>query len=284
MLGLGKFKKAWQWGACGKHPVARDYFKISHNTPVFDAFESWAEKGYAALKKSQKLDQEVYSWRFFAKGLKKGDLISGVVKDSSDSIGRPFPLLIIGEGKLDGCEEHWELLPYYFEKTWDQLEYISSRRLTGLSDFEKEIKSIKRPDENGQGHLQSFEEAINRNQPVHIDEAQVQKTADTLSRERMVVIPLDINNGVNNVTKNDVQDDVNKSVRDDALEQSGYQADYYADFLARAGIWSSRLKTYGSGMPNAVFIGGAREKHYIAVFSRPIKMDDFVRLWSASSR
>jgi len=271
MLGLGKFRKTWQWGAFGKHPVARDYFKISHNTPVFDAFESWVEKGYAALTKSQKLDQEVYSWRFLAKGLKKGDLISGVVKDSSDSIGRPFPLLIIGEGKLEGCEEHWERLPYYFEKTWEQLEYISSRRLTGLSDFEKEIKSIKRPDDNGQRHLQSFKEAINRNQPVHIDETQVKQTADALSREKMVLISLDVDNGV----KNDMQGD--------EQEQSGYPVDYQADYLARAGIWSSRLKTYGSGMPNAVFIGGAREKHHIGVFSRPINMADFVRLWSASS-
>jgi hypothetical protein len=71
MLGLGKYRKTWHWGACGKHPVARDYFKISHKTPVFDAFESWIEKGYAALAKRQKLDPEVYSWRFLAKGLKK---------------------------------------------------------------------------------------------------------------------------------------------------------------------------------------------------------------------
>jgi hypothetical protein len=85
----------------------------------------------------------------------------------------------------------------------------------------------------------------------------------------MVLIPLD-------VKKNGIKNDV----RNDAQEQAGYQADY----LARAGNLSFRLKTYASGMPSAVFIGGARDKHYIAVFSRPINAEDFVKLWSASSR
>ncbi|MBC2714124.1 MAG: DUF2094 domain-containing protein [Desulfobacteraceae bacterium] len=258
MLGLGKPKKTWYWEACGKHPVARDYFKISYNTPVFTAFESWMGKGYAALTKRRKLDPKVYSWRFWAKGLKKGDLVGGVVRDSSDSIGRPYPLLIIGKGKLEGWEEAWECLPFYFERTWEQLEYISSRRLNGFNDFEKDIKSIKRPD-NERGRLYSPEERINQSQPAFIDENQAKKTADSLLREMMALIPL--------------------SAHDDAQEQAGYQTGY----LAQAGTWSSLLKTYGSGIPNAIFIGGAREKYYLAVFSRPINAEDFIRLWSVLS-
>jgi hypothetical protein len=143
--------------------------------------------------------------------------------------------------------------------------------LNGLSDFEKEIQSIKRPDDNGQGCLHSFDEIMRKNQPAHINEAQVKQAADALSREKVVLIPLD--------TKLDIKNDVINDVPDEAQEQS----DYPFDYLARARSWSSRLKTYGIGMPNAIFIGGAREKHYLAVFSRPINMEDFVRLWSALS-
>jgi type VI secretion system ImpM family protein len=254
MLGIGRSRKIWRWGACGKHPVARDYFKISYNDPVFTAFESWVEKGYTSLTKNRKLDSEVYSWRFLAKGLKKGDLISGIVKDSSDSIGRPYPLLIIGKGKFEGWENSWEYLPFYFEKTWEQLEYISSRRLSRLNDFENDINAIKNPDNNS-GRKKNSDVELAQDSELLADKEMVKNTADLFSNEMMALIPL--------------------VAQDETQEQSKY--------LNQAGAWSSMLKTYGSGVPSAIFIGGGREKHYLALFIRPINTEDFIRLWSASS-
>ncbi|MCJ7581703.1 MAG: type VI secretion system-associated protein TagF, partial [Candidatus Aminicenantes bacterium] len=107
MLGIGKSKNIWNWAVCGKHPVARDYFRISLSTSLLGAFESWFEKGYQVLSKQRKAARTVYSWRFWARGIKKGNLICGVGKDSGDSIDRRYPLLIMGDGFLDGWEEDW---------------------------------------------------------------------------------------------------------------------------------------------------------------------------------
>ncbi|MDH4206598.1 MAG: TagF domain-containing protein, partial [Desulfobacteraceae bacterium] len=143
MLGLGKLKNTWDWAACGKHPVARDYLRFGLTTSLLVAFESWFEKGYQI--RSQRSIQSENSWRFWAKGLKKGNLVCGVGKDSSDSIGRQYPLLIMGDGFLEGWEEDWNLLHYVFEKTWDQMEDISSRRYDDLKDLENEVCNIENP-------------------------------------------------------------------------------------------------------------------------------------------
>jgi len=254
MLGIGRSKKIWRWGACGKHPVARDYFKISSDDPVFAAFENWVEKGYTSLTKNRKLDSEVYSWRFLAKGLKKGDLISGIVKDSSDSIGRPYPLLILGKGKFDGWEDNWERLPSFFDKTWEQLEYISAKRLSRLNDFENDINAIKNPNNNS-GINKKSDIELAKDSELLAEKAMVKKAADSLSNEMMALIPL--------------------SAKVETQEPGKY--------LNQAGVWNSILKTYGSGVPSAIFIGGGREKHYLALFIRPINTEDFITLWSASS-
>jgi len=255
MLGLrGKSKNTWNWALCGKHPVAMDYFRVSLTTPLLLAFESWIEKGYLILSNQKTPTRSVYSWRFWAKGLKKGNLICGVGKDSSDSIGRPYPLLIMGDGTLDGWEDDWDLLPHTFEKTWDQIEYISSRRFDNLKDLENEVRAIKNPNHDwlelksqnrNQGKLQSSPNALTTSK----DSGEIREQADRLANKMEVLVPLDS------------------------------QAE--EDPLTMAGLWSSLLKVYSSGVPNAVFLGGVPEKHFLVVFNRSLNANDFVRLWSA---
>jgi len=255
MLGLrGKSKNTWNWALCGKHPVARDYFRVSLTTPLLLAFESWTEKGYLILSNQKTPTRNVYSWRFWAKGLKKGNLICGVGKDSSDSIGRPFPLLIMGDGTLDGWEDDWDLLPYTFEKTWDQIEYISSRRIDNLKDLENQVCAIKNPNHDwlelksqnrNQGKLQSSHSALTTLK----DSGEIREQADRLAKKMEILLPLE-----------------------SQVEENP---------LTLACLWSSFLKVHNSGVPNAVFLGGVPEKHFLAVFNRSLNANDFVRLWSA---
>jgi type VI secretion system ImpM family protein len=254
MLGLGKPKNRWNWAACGKHPVARDYFRLSLNTSLLAAFENWVEKGYQALSSRQLSTQCMYSWRFWAKGIKKGNLVCGVAKDSSDSIGRPYPLLIMGEGMLDGWEEHWDLLPHAFESTWDQIEYISSRRFENLKGLEYEVCAIKNPKSDwmewssiskNQEKGQSLTHALT----ISKDNDQIREKADCLAKKMECLVPLDI--------------------RTDK------------DPLDIAGHWNSLLKVDSSDVPNAIFLGGVPEKRFLAVFNRSLNANDFVRLWSA---
>jgi len=257
MLGLrGKSKKNWNWAICGKHPVAMDYFRISLKTPLLLAFESWIEKGYLILSNRRTPIRSVYSWRFWAKGLKKGNLICGVGKDSSDSIGRPYPLLIMGAGTLDGWEDDWDLLPHTFEKTWDQIEYISSRRFDNLKDLENEVCAIKNPSHDwlklksqyrNQGKLQSSAKALTTSK----DSGDIREQANRLAKEKEVLVPLDS------------------------------QAE--KDPLTMAGLWCSLLKSHSSGTPSAVFMGGIPEKNFLVLFNRSLNSSDFVQLWSGSS-
>ena len=254
MLGIGKPKNIWNWAACGKHPVARDYFRLNLNTSLLIAFENWIEKGFLALSNRQISTQCMYSWRFWAKGIKKGNLICGVAKDSSDTIGRPYPLLIMGDGTLDGWEEHWDLLPHAFETTWDQIEYISSRRFENLKGLEHEVCAIRNPkpdwmewksQNRNQGKLQSLTNALT----ISKDNDEIKEKAVCLDKKTECLVPLDIQAG--------------------------------EDPLDIATHWSSLLKLHSSEVPNAIFLGGVPEKRFLAVFNRSLNADDFVRLWSA---
>ena len=40
---------SWQWGAYGKHPVAKDYFKLGKEFPLGKGFSDWVEKGYQII-------------------------------------------------------------------------------------------------------------------------------------------------------------------------------------------------------------------------------------------
>ena len=254
MLGIGKPKNIWNWAACGKHPVARDYFRLNLNTSLLIAFENWIEKGFLALSNRQISIRYMYSWRFWAKGIKKGNLICGVAKDSSDTIGRPYPLVIMGDGTLDGWEEHWDLLPHAFETTWEQIEYISSRRFENLKGLEHEVYAIKPPkpdwmewksQNRNQGKRQSLPNALT----ISKDNDEIKVKAVCLDKKTECLVPLDIQAG--------------------------------GDPLDIANHWSSLLKLHSAEVPNAIFLGGVPEKRFLAVFNRSLNADDFVRLWSA---
>jgi type VI secretion system protein VasJ len=255
MLGLGKSKNTWKWAACGKHPVAKDYFRVNLNTPLLAAFESWVEKGYLALNSRSTSARRVYSWRFWAKGIKKGSLICGVGKDSSDSIGRPYPLLIMGDGTLDGWEKHWDLLHHAFAKTWDQIEYISAKRFDDLRALEDEVSAIKNPGHNW-AELKSQKKNLNDPQAVpddktcSMDKDEILKNAGRMANEMEALIPLE--------------------------GQSG------GDPFVMANLWNALLKAHCAHVPNAIFMGGVPEKHFLAVFNRPLNANDFIRLWSVT--
>ena len=256
MLGLGKIKNTWDWAICGKHPVARDYLRIGLTTSLLAAFESWFEKGYRRRLRNHGPVRSVNSWRFWAKGLRKGNLVCGLGKDSSDSLGRQYPLLIMGNGSLDGWEMEWDLLHNVFEKTWNQIETISSRHYDDLTDLENEIRSIENPDRYW---LELESKNRNRNEPgSSVNILTIQMNSDVIRENvRHLLDKLEVHTPLDNQTTGNISD--------------------------MAGLWCSLFKTHTVSAPNAVFIGGVPEKHFLSVFLRPLNTMDFVQLWSVSS-
>ena len=100
MLGSLIKGPTWCWAAVGKHPVAADYIRLGNSTSLLDAVADWVAKGYDELLRMDGRSQDSHSWRFWLRGVKKDTLICGLCRDSSDRIGRPYPLMIMGEGRL----------------------------------------------------------------------------------------------------------------------------------------------------------------------------------------
>ena len=37
------------WAACGKHPAARDFFRVGQDFPLLKIFSGWVDDGYNML-------------------------------------------------------------------------------------------------------------------------------------------------------------------------------------------------------------------------------------------
>jgi hypothetical protein len=106
-----------------------------------DALSGRIEEGYPNVAVGTKQ----HSWRFFARGSKPQELSCGLVRDSRDGAGRPFPLLIMGAGVLKEWEQCWEYLPHALSDLWERMEYISAKRIFDLSELKGDIMRLPAP-------------------------------------------------------------------------------------------------------------------------------------------
>lgn len=256
MLGSIKLENSWKWTACGKHPAAKDYFQVGSAEPLLMAFSDWAEAGYQQLAKvGNKEIARQNSWRFWAQGPKKRDLICGVGKDSSDSFGRSYPLLIMGIGPLKKWDRYWELLPFALENTWSQIEYLSAKRFLDFKQLEDGVQKISPPVGDWPEFKSQIEQAENDEawfaSTSHFDIKNFKDTINNLSNKTEFFIPLET-------------ELVNEQLR----------------ILSTCHLF---LKKGSKIAPHAVFMGGMPQKVCLALFNRPLKPHDFVRLWSSCS-
>ncbi len=141
MLGSLRSNKDWVWAAFGKHPVARDFIRLGSDVPLFNAFCTWVETGFGMMRHGD--NHSLNSWRFWARGTKKCHLVCGLVRDSHDSIGRPFPCLIIGTGYLADWEDNWKELPVVLEETWSSMEDLFLKGLKTLHELTGELSRLR---------------------------------------------------------------------------------------------------------------------------------------------
>jgi hypothetical protein len=142
MLGSLKKPDSWQWGATGKHPVARDYISIGFKSPCLRMLSDLVDKGFMKTGSSSR---KYVSYRYFIKGGKKGLISCGILKDSRDAVGREYPLVVAGYGMLPGWETRWEAVPEAMAGVCSEAEYISSRRLATLDEFKAGLSRLGSP-------------------------------------------------------------------------------------------------------------------------------------------
>ncbi len=243
MLGSIILKPSWKWSAIGKHPLAKDYFHLGPDEALANSFASWIEKGYQKLVSSDNKKETFHSWRFWVPGKRKDTIACGIGRNSSDRLGRPYPLLIIGMGTIKKWEDHWELMPTVFEETWSRMEYLASAQLQDLKELEREISQIKKP---------SMKE-------VSITDPQSGVDISSLSD--------DIKTGTHDFLR---ENEFYASLDDN----SGHDA------FSMIIQWHRGLKMHLKTWPAIVLMGGTPEKSYLAAFNRSLNANDFVNLWT----
>jgi type VI secretion system protein VasJ len=251
MLGKLIGRPSWDWAAFGKHPVAKDYFQMNLVSPMASAFASWVDAGFRRLSEDDRRDT-VCSWRFWAKGQKKGTAICGLGRSSSDSIGRPYPMMIVGEGGLNKWEKSWQLMLAGLRQTWETIEYATTRRLRNLEQLENQLCRLPSP-------CRQWNQ-IRLMNPQTLG-------ADLQVWDKKIILS-----------------DVNQKVRQ--LEIDGQlivplDSKELSDPFQMASAWHLALKNCAAPVPHTVFMGGRPEKNVLALFIRPLVADDFSELWSA---
>lgn len=250
MLGSLIRSNKWQWMARGKHPGLKDYFSVGADSPLLTAICDWIERGYRGLTERVDPAGRRIAWRFWVGGHKPGTLLCGIVRDSSDSVGRPYPLMILGIGELKGWEKAWDRLPLAFEKTWTQMEAIGARMSRDLKELQGEVARIVSP----------------RLEPPGKDFGRSGGNASEIRRP----------------TKGDTEDP-----QPQAGDNSGNGTFFMEIKCLLPGEEAFELVSLleplarSSGdVPKAVFLGGHPARPMVAIFRRPLQPHDFTRLWS----
>jgi len=256
MLGVMRPEQLWGWAAYGKHPAAKDFFRIGQDMPLLKGFSEWIEKGYREATTNNSIGKSPLSWRFWAKGVRKGVLVCGLIKDSSDSLGRSYPLLIMGSGPLQDWENRWDLLPLACEKTWGEIEFISSRMFEDFERLKATIHAMRPP----QPHWADFEEKRNTDAGTDKKSGYYPSARDDDKLERQISL-------VSNKTEMIID-----------LDQKPFP-----DQFAAVNCMQALLKIHDKHAPHAMFVGGAVDRSFLALFKRPLSTDDFVKLWSMTT-
>ncbi len=135
----------WTWAAAGKHPVAGDYIRIGSDDVVLPVFARWMEDGYERAVAAGQTPGQPWSWRFWSRGPKREELVCGLIKSSSDRIGRVYPLLVLGSGPVRRWHRRWPLLAAALETTWNRVEAAVVRLAGDIDRLSRELHRVPPP-------------------------------------------------------------------------------------------------------------------------------------------
>lgn len=230
-----------------------DYFQLGSGARLVNAFKGWVDKGYRQFLASGYNETGVHSWRFWARGDRKGRIVCGIGRDSSDGLGRPYPFLGIGIGSLPGWEDQWNLLPCVLEDLWGDIEYFAAKRHEDFEAVKEGLRLLKPP--------------VARWSEWEMSESATRQGGAFGEGDARDAVIQELESGTTRLTEQG-----NLFVE---LEAKTIQ-----DQMALINLWHFHLRSKLGGVPNAVFVGGGPNQAYLAVFTRALAPVDFVRLWS----
>lgn len=245
--------KRWQWVICGKHPGVKDYFHLGPNLPMVAALADWIEKGYRGIAGARPATASLLSWRFWAGGPERHTLLCGILRDSSDSVGRPYPLLVAGCGYLSEWQARWDLVPQACEQCWSQMESLSARIFRNLQQLEGELLRVREPEPRWTEFApipapSGATGVASGKAPGALFSDLIENQAVARASDSDIVVALDETPSL--------------------------------DPFAVIHQWHTCLKKHHAEPPKAVFMGGNASASRLAFYRRPLTTQDFARLWA----
>ncbi len=250
MLGLKYFQPGWEWAVCGKHPSFADYIYHNLNPPLLKSVAGWIDHSAPLIHMDGNDDYQHFTYRFWVRGIKKGSLVCGIVKNSSDRSGRSYPLAMMGTGLANGWEKQWEFVFGVFDPIFRGLEAMTSSRFDTFQQFESRL-----------GELQ-----VSKN---FWQEA-------TAMMGRL--------NRAGNDTQLSTLPSLLKIQSLELLDKSELTLPLDGDIRHLARTWKSRwhkeIFKKPPPVPTAVFFGGSAEESVVRIFNRALDSNDFKTLFS----
>lgn len=233
--------------------MVRDFFTAGRDHPMFRAFHEWVERGYEAFAATGNHRPKPCLWRFWATGPMKHGLVCGLIKDSSDLLGRPYPLLVMGTGPLEGWQDHWDLIAFACETTWTHLEYFSSKTHRNLGDLAEDLESTRPPEPRWNEWVKSRDDLLHGDsfegpQRLGADDKPPGTELEGPRNGKEILVPL----------RTDLPGELSEAIQ----------------FLR------DQLKAQRIPYPSAVFLGGSPEQSYLTSFTDALGTKDFLRLWA----
>lgn len=218
------------------------------------ALSKWVREGYAQwVNDTGGRCQVLNSWRFWSKGAAHGLLAWGILKDSSDTMGRPHPLLVLTTCQADRWQKTWEKLPLYLDRAWRDMEQLTMRRFQTVQQLQEELLALSemRPVFDGKVRKDVQQPAALHGEP-ELDELNMELGSHIQLAGQILRLPICVQGQVN--THGDWQ------------------------IGSRLRLLRQRIDT----VPTSCFAGGPVDMTWLFLFYRPLCPRDFLDLWSVS--
>jgi type VI secretion system protein VasJ len=146
MLGISRRRLKPDVAAFGKHPAFSDYIRVNTALSMVNALVSWVDEGMKSGAADLKKNGGIHSFRFWTRGIHKQSLILGIVKDSSDSMGRIYPLLITGQVFMKDMRRQWHRVFDSFGQVFRAFEEMTAARYDRFKEFETALSDVRCPE------------------------------------------------------------------------------------------------------------------------------------------
>lgn len=213
----------------------------------------WMQAGYGSISAQGFSATALKAWRFWAGGPARGQICAGILRDSTDQFGRPYPLMIAGTGPLQGWEKAWDLVPIVLENNWQRMERLATHSFGALRELEDTLRGFSPPSAEW-ARCRAERDELMRAASGTSAEGQAAYAALQVRQippgsETEIIIPIDETSPI--------------------------------DPTVVASHWQMALKGQGDGTtPSAAFLGGLPEKSFLVFFRRALLPGDFHTLWS----